>query len=159
MCRPWVRNPAHFLNLFQLQGSWLFKPAIDLRKLREAGLAHLRPADRLPARCSHRPAQGWVRRLADRMLEDGRLAGGDAMRRVQTDRMDGHEGRIKQDALLRGGRSSPLHNLNQDRRALWSALLGFCRVAWTEARLAQHWPRSAFSMMVLEMSHPHGWAA
>ena len=51
------------------------------------------------------------------MLEDGRLAGGDAMRRVQTDRMEGHEGRIKQDALLRGGRSSPLHNLNQDRRA------------------------------------------
>ena len=50
------------------------------------------------------------------MLEDGRLAGGDAMRRVQTERMDGHEGRIKQDALLRGGRSSPLHNLNQDRR-------------------------------------------
>jgi len=36
--------------------------------------------------CRHprRPAQGWVRRLVDRMLEDGRLAGGDAMRRVQT---------------------------------------------------------------------------
>ena len=55
------------------------------------------------------------------MLEDGRLAGGDAMRRVQTDRMEGHEGRIRQDALQRGGRSSPLHNLNQDRReAVWA---------------------------------------
>ena len=49
------------------------------------------------------------------MLADGRLVGGDAMLRVQTDRMVGHKARIKQDALKRGGRSSPLHNLNQDR--------------------------------------------
>jgi hypothetical protein len=64
-----------------------------------------------------RPAQGWVKRAVDRMLADGRLVGGDAMLRVQTERMAGHEARIKQDALKRGGRSSPLHNLNQDRCA------------------------------------------
>ena len=78
--------------------------------------------------CACRPAKGWVRRVVDRMLEEGRLAGGDAMRRVQTERMGGHEGRIKQDALQRGGRSSPLHNLNQDRRELVSGTVGW--VAW-----------------------------
>ena len=68
-----------------------------------------------------RPAQGWVKRAVDRMLADGRLVGGDAMLRVQTERMAGHEARIKQHALKRGGRSSPLHNLNQDRRALYNS--------------------------------------
>jgi len=44
--------------------------------------------------------------------------------------MEGHEGRIKQDALLRGGRSSPLHNLNQDRCA---SLLMQCSVLWASS--------------------------
>ena len=69
-----------------------------------------------------RPEQGWVKRAVDRMLADGRLVGGDAMLRVQTERMAGHEARIKQDALKRGGRSSPLHNLNQDRRTFCNLL-------------------------------------
>ena len=53
--------------------------------------------------------------MTEHLVKRGHVIGAPAMKRVQTQRMAGHVDRIKSDALQRGGKSSPLHNLSQDR--------------------------------------------